>query len=146
MLEAAHDSLGHQGTYAAKELLLQRFWWPELERNVHWYVKTCHMCQKRQKKLVQIPRIETHTPLIFQQLHADTIHMDKSGRFKYIIHGRCVNILARGTGASCRKFESNSRMVVPRYYLSMGMSKRDHHRQWETIYCSAKILRRKIWN
>jgi hypothetical protein len=48
------------------------------------------MCQERQKKLVQIPRIETHTPSIFQQLHADTMHMDKSGRFKYIVHGRCA--------------------------------------------------------
>lgn len=90
MLEAAHDSLGHRGTYATKELLLQRFWWPELERDVHWYVKTCHLCQERQKRLVQIPRIETHTPSIFQQLHADTMHMDKSGRFKYIVHGRCA--------------------------------------------------------
>ena len=90
MLEAAHNSLGHWGTYATKELLLQRFWWPELEHDVHWYVKTCHLCQERQKKLVQIPRIETHTPSIFQQLHMDTMHMDKSGRFKYIVHRRCV--------------------------------------------------------
>jgi hypothetical protein len=95
MLEAAHDSLGHRGTYAMKELLLQRFWWPELEHDVHWYVKTCHLCQERQKKLVQkklvqISRIEMHMPLIFQQLHADTMHMDKSGRFKYIVHRRCT--------------------------------------------------------
>ena len=91
MLRAAHDSLGHRGSYATRMLLAERFWWPELERDTHWHVKTCHVCQLRQKTLIQIPRTETHTPSIFQQLHIDTMHMSPpSNGYGYIVHGRCA--------------------------------------------------------
>ncbi len=72
-------------------LLAERFWWPELERDAHWHVKTCHVCQLRQKTLIQIPRTVTHTPSIFQQLHIDTMHMSPpSNGYGYIVHGRCA--------------------------------------------------------
>ncbi len=40
MMRSAHDLLGHRGFYATKSLLEQRFWWPELEWDVSWYVKS----------------------------------------------------------------------------------------------------------
>ena len=90
MMKAAHDSLGHRGIYSTKNMLSERFWWPEMERDVVWYIKTCHYCQERQKTLVQIPPVETHTPSVFQVVHADTIHMTpKSNGCKYIVHARC---------------------------------------------------------
>ena len=90
LLKASHDSLGHRGFYATKTLIAERFWWPEMERDVSWYCKTCDICQKRQKLLVKIPPIVTHTPSIFQVLHADTMHMTpKSNGCGYIVHGRC---------------------------------------------------------
>jgi Integrase zinc binding domain/RNase H-like domain found in reverse transcriptase len=90
MMRAAHDNLGHRGFYATKTLLGERFWWPEMERDVSWYCKTCHVCQERQKLLVRIPPVVTHTPSIFQVLHADSMHMSpKSNGCGYIIHGRC---------------------------------------------------------
>lgn len=91
MLRAAHDALGHRGAYATKQLLVQRFWWPEMERDVNWYVRTCHLCQERQKTLLRIPPTITHTPSLFQVLHADTLHMTpKSNGCGYIVHGRCA--------------------------------------------------------
>ena len=90
MLRGAHDSLGHRGFYATKSLIAERFWWPEFERDVSWYCKTCHICQERQKILLKIPPVVTHTPSIFQVLHADTMHMTpKSNGCGYIAHGRC---------------------------------------------------------
>ena len=90
MLRAAHDSLGHRGFYATKTLIAEIFWWPEMERDVSWYCKTCHICQERQKLLVKIPPVVTHTPSIFQVLHADSMHMSpKSNGCGYIVHGRC---------------------------------------------------------
>ena len=90
LLKASHDSLGHRGFYATKSLINERFWWPEMERDVSWYCKTCDICQKRQKLLVKIPPIVTHTPSIFQVLHADTMHMSpKSNGCGHIAHGRC---------------------------------------------------------
>ena len=90
MMKASHDNLGHRGFYATKELIAKRFWWPEMEKDISWYCKTCHACQERQKLLVQIPPIITHTPSIFQVLHADTMHMTpKSNGCGYILHGCC---------------------------------------------------------
>lgn len=90
LMKASHDSLGHRGFYATRALLAERFWWPEMERDISWYVKTCDLCQRRQKLLVKTPPVVTHTPSIFQVLHADTMHMSpKSNGYSHIIHGRC---------------------------------------------------------
>ena len=90
LIKASHDNLGHRGFYATKTLVAERFWWPEMERDINWYVKTCDLCQRRQKLLVKIPPVVTHTPSIFQVLHADTMHMSpKSNGCGHIIHGRC---------------------------------------------------------
>jgi len=89
MLKSAHDSLGHRGIYPTAELLKQCFWWPDIEQDVIWYIKTCHLCQKRQCTLLEVPPIETHTPSIFQTIHVDTIHMTPaSNGYRYIVHGR----------------------------------------------------------
>ena len=71
-------------------VIAERFWWPELERDVSWYCKTCQLCQERQKVLLKIPPIITHTPSLFQRLHADTMSMTpKSNGCGHITHGRC---------------------------------------------------------
>jgi hypothetical protein len=89
MLTAAHDHVGHRGFYATNQLLVQRFWWPELEKDVSWFVRTCHPCQERQKTIIKIKPIITHTPSIFQTLHADVMHMSPpSNGHSYIVHGR----------------------------------------------------------
>jgi hypothetical protein len=89
MLKSTHDCLGHRGVYATAELIKQRFWWPDVEKDIVWYIKTCHLCQERQRTLLEIPPVETHTPSIFQTIHVDTIHMTPaSNGCKYIVHGR----------------------------------------------------------
>ena len=90
MLSGAHDSLGHRGFYATKMLISERFWWPEMERDVAWYCRTCQLCQERQKTLLKIPPVVTHTPSLFQVLHADSMSMSpKSNGCGHIAHGRC---------------------------------------------------------
>lgn len=89
MMKAAHDSLGHRGFYATKELIGLRFWWPEFERDVSWYVKTCKICQERQKTLLRIPPVVTHTPSIFQVIHADVMIMGAvSNRHGMVVDAR----------------------------------------------------------
>ena len=90
LLKSCHDDMGHRGAYATGKLLQQRFWWPGIEKDVIWYVRTCHLCQIRQKRALEIPPMVMHTLSIFQVLHADTVHMNPpSNRCKYIVHGRC---------------------------------------------------------
>lgn len=90
VIRASHDSVGHKGIYATQELIAKRFWWPESQADIKWYIKSCQVCQERQKLRLRIPMIETHTPSIFQTLHCDTAHMSpKSAGYEYIVHGRC---------------------------------------------------------
>ncbi len=91
IMKTCHDKLGHRGGYATTKLIAQRFWWPEMEGDVVWYVKTCHLCQVRQKMAMELPPVVTHTPSLFQTLHADTIHVSPpSNGCSYIVHGRCA--------------------------------------------------------
>jgi len=91
ILKRAHDANGHRGNFATRSFVSTRFWWPELERDAEMYVKTCHLCQERQKVLVKIPPTVTETPSIFQVVHIDTMHMTPpSNGHSYIVHGRCA--------------------------------------------------------
>jgi Integrase zinc binding domain len=47
LIMQAHDELGHKGLYLMQCMLLDRFWWPRLEHDVTWFIKTCHECQIR---------------------------------------------------------------------------------------------------
>nr|GAT47309.1 predicted protein [Mycena chlorophos] len=89
MLRAAHDSLGHRGVYATKSLIDVRMWWPDLERDVAWYVKTCHMCQVRQRNQFRIPPIPTFTPSLFRKIHSDVMVMSEvSNGHKLVVSAR----------------------------------------------------------
>ena len=48
ILYGAHDSVGHKGMFATQEIIEKRFWWPDLAKDVHWYVLSCLTCQLRQ--------------------------------------------------------------------------------------------------
>ena len=74
MMRSAHYAIGHRGAYTTQNMLMERFWWPEIEHDVHWYVKMCLCCQERTKRVVEIPPTVTHMLSIFQRLHADTVH------------------------------------------------------------------------
>jgi hypothetical protein len=89
MMTAAHDHNGHRGFFGTRALLAQRFWWPEMEKDINLFVKTCHPCQERQQQLVRIPPVQTRTPGLFEVMHADIMHMTPaSNGCKYVIQGR----------------------------------------------------------
>ena len=89
LVQQVHDDLGHKGVYAVRMKILDRFWWPSLEVNVKWYVKTCHECQVRTFQQVLIPpTVQAPTPL-FHKLYIDTMHLPKSNGYKGLIQARC---------------------------------------------------------
>lgn len=91
MMRAAHDALGHRGSFATKCLLERRFWWPDLEGDVRWYVKTCHLCQKRQLAIMKAPPVVSSTPSVFQRVHSDVMHMsENSNGCNFIADARCA--------------------------------------------------------
>ncbi|KXN89217.1 Pro-Pol polyprotein, partial [Leucoagaricus sp. SymC.cos] len=90
IMKECHDRLGHRGIYATTQIISHRFWWPGLEIDIAWYVRTCHLCQIRQKKALEMPPVVMHTPSLFQVLHADIVHISPpSNGCSYVVHGRC---------------------------------------------------------
>ena len=88
ILVEMHDRVGHRGLFATRAFVCDRFWWPQMGRDIDWYVRTCHMCQIRQVVRVHIPPIipEPTAPMV--RIHADSMHMP--GRYKYFAHARCA--------------------------------------------------------
>nr|GAT42396.1 predicted protein [Mycena chlorophos] len=90
-MRATHDALGHRGAFATKNLLEMRFWWPDMEGDIRWYCKTCHLCQKRQLALIRAPPTVTETPSIFQKIHTDVMFMsEKSNGCNFVVDARCA--------------------------------------------------------
>ena len=89
ILVSAHDEARHHGDFVTHAQIVDRFWWPDLAADVAWFVKTCHLCQLRQTCNILIPPvIATPTPL-FVKMYMDTMHLPKSGSFKYLVQGCC---------------------------------------------------------
>ena len=65
LIQYAHDSLSHKGVFPTARNLLVCFWWPHLNEDVRWYVKTCHKCQVRQTEYFYILRVIPDVPSLF---------------------------------------------------------------------------------
>lgn len=91
ILAASHDNLGHKGMFATKAILERRFWWPYMDKDVDWFVKSCQVCQNRRMDLLRIPSVVTHTPSLFQTIHVDVLNVTPSSNgCKLVVHGRCA--------------------------------------------------------
>jgi hypothetical protein len=88
-LRSCHDEMGHKGFFATRALLLERFWWPHIQEDIKWYVRSCHLCQERQLRLVRIPPVVAQPAPLFSKVYIDTMHLPPSNKFKYLIQGRC---------------------------------------------------------
>ena len=89
ILQSCHDDLGHRGTFATRALVVERFWWPSIEVDIIWYVRSCDICQMRQIRQIHIPPTVATPAPVFAKIHIDTMHMPASGGYKYIVQGRC---------------------------------------------------------
>lgn len=89
ILKQTHDELGHRGFYPMQRTIADRFWWPSLDHDLAWYLKTCHQCQIRSvEKVVLPPTISIPAPL-FRKTFADSMYMPTSHDFTYIVQARC---------------------------------------------------------
>jgi hypothetical protein len=89
LIRQAHDDLGHKGIFTVKMRLGERFWWPHLEEDVKWFIRTCHECQIRIIKKLVIPPMVPMPSGLFRKVYIDTMLMPKVAGYRYIIHARC---------------------------------------------------------
>lgn len=85
ILTQAHENLGHKGEQAVFELIRVRFYWPHLRADVHHHVASCHECQIRSTKRMEVP-ITISAPITpFQKVYIDVMYMPASEGFHYIV-------------------------------------------------------------
>ena len=88
VIQTAHDDLGHKGFFSVRHQIQTRFWWPAMNNDIHWFLKTCHQCQLCQfTKILIPPTVPTPAPL-FARVHIDVMVMPKSGNYRYIVQAR----------------------------------------------------------
>ena len=89
IITEAHDSLGHKGIYVIRTRILNRFWWPVLDQDVKWFVRTCHQCQTRQIRKIFIPPTVATPAGLFRRAHIDTMFLPRARGFRLLVHARC---------------------------------------------------------
>jgi len=88
-MSAAHNQVSHHGFFATNAHIALRYWWPHMSNDISWYVRTCHLCQLRKTQNVVIPPVVATPAPLFNKIYCDTMHLPKSGQFKYLVQGRC---------------------------------------------------------
>jgi Integrase zinc binding domain/RNase H-like domain found in reverse transcriptase len=111
LITSAHNDIGHHGVYATNALLTERYWWPNMSRDIAWFIKTCHLCQIRNTQHSLIPPTVAMPAPLFSKVYMDTMLMPTSAGFKYLTQGRCSLIsypewamLQRETGKTLGKW------------------------------------------
>ena len=89
ILRQAHDGLGHKGFYSTRRQISDRFWWPGLDRDVAWFVKTCHPCQLRSMQHILIPPTVPTPANLFAKLFLDSMVMPVAQGYRFLCQGRC---------------------------------------------------------
>ena len=71
MLEACHDDIGHLGKERVLSLLIDRFYWPNMFKDVEEYVDTCPRC-------LRFKTTPEHAELnpIYASRPLELVHMD----------------------------------------------------------------------
>ena len=107
ILKEAHDSLGHRGIHATTELIHHRFHWPHLYEDVKAYVKSCHECQIRSVKKVEIPLLVSTPSKIFVKIHVDIMYMPPAQGYRYIV-AACDDLSRASEGRALWKATSDA--------------------------------------
>ena len=111
ILDKAHEKLGHRGVYGVFHTVRHRFYWPKLYSDVEFHIKSCHECQVRSVKKVEIPITISTPATVFTKIYVDVMHMPKAQGYRYIVAARDDLTLAaegralrRSTASSLAKF------------------------------------------
>ena len=88
ILEQAHEQYGHRGVNAVYELMRNRFYWPRMRRDVQHHIRTCHECQIRSLKRMQVPITVSSPVTLFSKVFIDLMHMPKAKNMQWIAAAR----------------------------------------------------------
>ena len=127
ILTQAHEELGHKGVHSTWETVRQRFFWPHLRADVMHHVSSCHPCQIRSTRKVQIPITVSTPATIFSKIYVDVMNMPAGGGYKFIVAARDDLSLA-SEGRALRASNASS--------LALFF--------WEQIFCRYGAVRQVV--
>ena len=89
LITSAHNDVRHHGIHATNASLSECYWWPNMAKDVKWFIQTCHLCQIQNLQQSLIPPIIAVPAPLFSKVYMDTMFMPTSGGYKYITQGCC---------------------------------------------------------
>jgi transposase InsO family protein len=118
LLTQAHEELGHRGTQAVFETIRLRFYWPHMYSDVKSHVASCHECQIRNTRRLEIPLTVSTPATLFSKVYIDIMLMPRSKGYRYIVAAR-DDLSRAAEGRALKKANAKS---LARFF-------------WEQIYC-----------
>lgn len=88
ILTQSHDQLGHRGEFAVYHHIKTRFYWPHMRAHVQHHVRSCHQCQIREVKRIEIPLTISTPATIFNKVYIDVMVMPRAKGYRYIVAAR----------------------------------------------------------
>ncbi|KAL7883023.1 hypothetical protein SRHO_G00006810 [Serrasalmus rhombeus] len=133
VLRELHNEMGHQGVDRTVSLIRDRFFWPNLKRDVEHHVTHACSCLKQKK-----PSRETRAPLTsitttqpFELVSIDFLHIDRcSGGYEYVLvvidH---FTRFAQAYATTSKSAKTVADKIFGDYALKFGFPMRIHHVQ-----------------
>ncbi|ETW82645.1 hypothetical protein HETIRDRAFT_27212, partial [Heterobasidion irregulare TC 32-1] len=109
ILTRAHKGLGHRGEQAVFETIRIRFFWPHMFNDVRHHVRSCHECQIRSTRRVEVPLTISTPSTVWSKIYVDIMLMPLAKGYRYIVAAR-DNLSRASEGQALRRADSKTLM------------------------------------
>ena len=128
-----HQNMGHLGSEKVLQLARERFYWPNMERDINEFITQRCQCMKQRKpaRVVKAPLVNIETTQPFELVSVDFVHLERSkGGYEYILV--IVDHFTRFAQAYPTRNKSGKTaadLIFNNYCLKYGFPQRLHHDQ-----------------
>ena len=88
ILEALHEHGGHKGHERTYRRVADRYWWPNLGKDVERHCRTCDICQRRRPNQEEEALHPTWVSVMWKKVALDVVHMP-------LVKGKAYMVAAR---------------------------------------------------